>query len=104
MAAYTSVSQADLIFTSQESLQWYHDESPNTYRGFCNRCGASLFWDARNGNQRIAVAAGSLDDSGALKTVGHVYVAEAASYYALDDDLPQFQYSNQGALETGGGG
>lgn len=104
IAAYTSVLQSDLDLIEAQSLQWYHDESPDTYRGFCNRCGASLFWDARDGLGKMAVAAGSLDRSGGLKTIGHVYVGEAAEYYEIDDGLPQFTAGNEGALESGGSG
>ena len=100
IAAYTSVNQSDLVLGSQQTLQWYHDQSPNTYRGFCNRCGASLFWDARDGRNKMAVAAGSLDDSGELKTIGHVYVSEAGKYYEINDGLPSFETGNSGALES----
>jgi hypothetical protein len=99
-AAYTAVNKSDLELISEQSLRWYHDESPDTYRGFCNQCGASLFWDARDANDRISVAAGSLDDSSDLKTIGHVYVSEAASYYQINDGLPQFETTNAGRLES----
>jgi hypothetical protein len=94
------VQQSALKFISQHSLQWYHDESPDTFRGFCNRCGASLFWDARDGRGKISVAAGSLDDSHELKTIGHVFVSEAGQYYEINDGLPCFQTGNAGALES----
>jgi len=100
IAAYTAVNKSDLELISEQSLRWYHDESPDTYRGFCNQCGASLFWDARDANDRISVAAGSLDDSSDLKTIGHVYVSEAASYYQINDGLPQFETTNAGRLES----
>ena len=102
IAAYTALRQADLTLVNDETLQWYHDASPDTWRGFCNRCGASLFWDARDGRERISVAAGTLDDSRDLETIGHVFVAEAGTYYRIDDGLPCFQGSNAGALEAGG--
>ena len=98
-AAYTSVQQSELKFTRQHTLQWYHDESPDTFRGFCNCCGASLFWDARDSRGQISVAAGSLDDSRELKTIGHVFVSEAGKYYEINDALPRFQTSNAGSLE-----
>jgi hypothetical protein len=104
IAAYTSVRRSDLVIDRQQTLVWYHDESPDTYRGFCNRCGASLFWDARDGRGKMAVAAGSLDDSGELKTIGHVFVSEAGSYYEIDDGLPQFETGNLGMLEKDAGG
>jgi hypothetical protein len=100
IAAYTALQRSDLILDREQTLQWYHDASPDTWRGFCNRCGASLFWDARDERQRISVAAGSLDDSRDLKTIGHVFVSEAGSYYEIDDGLPRFQTGNVGALES----
>jgi len=100
IAAYTALQRSDLILESEQTLQWYHDASPDTWRGFCNRCGASLFWDARDGCARISVAAGSLDDSRDLKTIGHVFVSEAGNYYEIDDGLPRFQTGNAGALES----
>ena len=92
--------RSELVLTSQHTLQWYHDESPDTFRGFCNRCGASLFWDARDGRGKMAVAAGSLDDSLKLKTIGHVFVSEAGKYYEIDDGLPRFETGSAGALES----
>ena len=100
IAAYTSVNRSDLELVNQQTLRWYHDESPDTYRGFCNRCGASLFWDARDERDEIAVSAGSLDDSDELKTIGHVYVSEAGKYYQINDELPRFETGNSGALES----
>jgi hypothetical protein len=100
VAAYTSVHKKDLLLIRQQSLKWYHDRSPDTYRGFCRECGASLFWDARDGNNKMAVSAGTLDTGHGLKTIGHVYVSEAGDYYEISDDLPQFECSNAGNLET----
>ncbi len=99
VAAYTSVNKGELILMQQASLQWYHDQSPDTYRGFCNVCGASLFWDARDGREKMAVAAGSLDESRELKTIGHIYIAEAGRYYELEDGLPKFDGSSAGTLD-----
>jgi hypothetical protein len=99
VAAYTALDQSALTLVSAHTLQWFHDASPDTYRGFCNRCGASLFWDARDGGKRISVAAGSLDDSGSLQTIGHIFVAEAGSYYEISDGLPRYDQGNAGELE-----
>ena len=100
VSAYTSVDKKDLVMISQQSLKWYHDHSPDTYRGFCEQCGASLFWDARDGNNKMAISAGTLDSGHGLKTIGHVYVSEAGSYYEIYDDLPRFEHSNAGELES----
>jgi len=99
VAAYTAVRKSDLELTAEQTLQWFHDRSPDTWRGFCSRCGASLFWDARDRRQRMSIAAGSLDDAAGLATIGHVFVAEAGAYYRIDDDLPRFAGGSDGALE-----
>ena len=104
VAAYTSVDQSDLRMLESATLAWYHDRSPDTRRGFCNACGASIFWDACDGRGKMAVAAGTLDDSLELRTIGHVFVSEAGHYYRIDDDLPRFETGSGGALEDDGSG
>jgi hypothetical protein len=103
-AAYTSAHKNDLILLAQKNLKWYHDLSPNTYRGFCDSCGSSLFWcvadsNDADSNNNMAVAAGTLDSGHGLKTIGHIYVSEAGDYYQIRDGLPQFEASNNGKLD-----
>jgi len=102
-AAYTALPTSQLRLLASASLQWYHDESPDTWRGFCNRCGASLFWKTRMDAERVSVAAGSLDDSGQLQLVGHIFMSEAGRYYRVDDGLPRFETGSGGAFERGDG-
>ncbi|MCP3686829.1 MAG: GFA family protein [Gammaproteobacteria bacterium] len=99
-SAYTAVLRADIIFLAQQSLNWYHDVSPNTYRGFCNQCGASLLWDSGGDNGKISVSAGSLDAGHGLQTIAHIYMAEAGEYYEVVDNLPQYSHSSMGELES----
>ena len=104
VSAYTALPKARFELLGDATLAWYHDASPDTQRGFCRRCGASLFWDANDGAGRISVAAGSLDDSRGLRTVGHVFLVEAGKYYTVDDGLPRFPRGSGGAFERDGGG
>ena len=98
-SAYTSILFQNLVLKDQRSLKWFKsvtDETPNVHRGFCAECGSSLFWHPKD-QERIAVAAGSLDDPTGLKIIGHVWVGQKSDYYTLDDPLPKFdkgwQYS-----------
>lgn len=90
--AYTSALQENLSFLKDEGLQWYQsledDSGGNVYRGFCKICGSSLFWQVKSKN-KISIAAGSLDQTANLKTVAHIWVSSAGSYYEITDDLPQ---------------
>jgi len=68
-------------------LAWYRS-SAHVRRGFCNICGSTLFWD-RTGEESVAIAAGTLDPPTGLRTVAHIYVADAGDYYTIDDGLEQ---------------
>ena len=90
--AYTSVKVENLKITEQKSLKWYKslkDETANVHRGFCSKCGSSLFWHPK-GQPNIAIAAGSLDSPTNLKTIGHIWCSQRSDFYKIEDNLPQF--------------
>jgi len=81
-----------LKIVEERGLKWFRsetDETPNVHRGFCGECGSSLFWHPR-GEDRIAVAAGSLDEPTNLKILGHSWVSQVGDYYQINDDLPRY--------------
>jgi len=76
--AYTAVPKAAFTLISDETLTWYVDENERQ-RGFCGRCGATLFWAAR-GRETISVSAGALDGATGLTIEQHIYVEDAADW------------------------
>lgn len=84
--AATACRRKYFELTASDTLQWY-SAVPGYRRGFCNRCGASLFFE-EVGGERVSIAAGSLDDPQGLKLAAHIFTAEASDYYRLDDDVP----------------
>lgn len=86
IGAYTLLPRARLQLLSRGTLRWYR-ASGRARRGFCNRCGGSVFWWPEDG-VHIAVAAGTLDSPTGLHTAGHIYTRSAGDYYRLDDGLP----------------
>ncbi|MEZ5667125.1 MAG: GFA family protein [Alphaproteobacteria bacterium] len=84
--AYTTLAQANFALTRQDGLGWYA-ASPTAERGFCTRCGSSLFWRPV-GRDNISVAAGTLDAPTGLETVGDIFVADKGDYYVIDGDRP----------------
>jgi hypothetical protein len=68
-------------------LRWYAS-SPTARRGFCETCGASLFWEAVSG-ERISIMAGTLDGPTGLETVAHIFADDTGDYYEIHDDLPR---------------
>ena len=82
---YTAVKREDLQFREEGGLKWYRS-AENARRGFCDRCGSSLFWDRLNGPY-VSVAAGCIDPPSGLKTLRHIFVASKGDYYEITDDL-----------------
>jgi hypothetical protein len=87
VAAYSNVLQTDLVMTETRGLKWFQS-SESARRGFCQECGASLFWDPLD-RDTISIAAGAIDGPNELKTVRHIYVADKGDYYDIQDDLEQ---------------
>jgi hypothetical protein len=86
-AAMTSAASADLVLTRADTLAWYAS-SPAAERGFCRVCGSNLFWKPK-AEERTSITAGTLDMPTGLKMNEHIFVADKADYYELDDDLPK---------------
>lgn len=85
--AATSCKREHLNITVDEGLRWFQS-SPEAQRGFCNRCGSSVFWSHKDA-PTITIAPGSLDLPTGLKAAVHIFVADASDYYTIDDGLPQ---------------
>lgn len=85
--AATSCSATDLSVTHDDGLTWYRS-SKEAQRGFCCRCGASLFWRS-DLSQSVSIMAGTLDQPTGLTASEHIFVANSGDYYSIDDDLPQ---------------
>lgn len=73
--------------TIEGAPRWYR-ASDTARRGFCPRCGSSLFWQ-RDGSDVIDVAAGAIDAPTGLRLLGHIFVADKGDYYDIADGLPQ---------------
>ena len=86
VAAYTQAAMDDLAISEGGALTWY--VADGRQRGFCDHCGASLFW-RRTGDDRISIAAGTFDEPTGLRTGAHIFVASKGDYYVIADALPQ---------------
>lgn len=89
LGAYTFTERQNVIMVADESLKWHRSLKDAAVRkGFCSRCGSSLFSDNGKG-KAIAIAAGVLDTPTGLTINGHVWMAQAGDYYTVNDGTPQ---------------
>jgi hypothetical protein len=83
--ASSDVPRAALRVSGEVS--WYAS-SEKVRRGFCGRCGSTLFWDPIK-KDRVAVALGTLDTPTQTRLKMHIFVAHQGDYYDIGDGLPQ---------------
>ena len=87
-AAYTNTPEKDIKFIKKKTLKWYRS-SKKAKRGFCNKCGASMFFK-RLGSENISIAAGMFKNPTKLKTRMNIFVEGKLDYYNLDSRLLKF--------------
>jgi len=87
-AAYTNVEERNVKFLKKRTLKWFKS-SKRAKRGFCNKCGASLFFKII-GAKTISIAAGMFDRPITLKTTMNIFVKGKSDYYKLDSRMPKF--------------
>jgi len=72
----------------KRTLKWFRS-SKRAKRGFCNKCGASLFFKIINA-KNISIAAGMFNRPVKLKTTMNIFVKGKSDYYKLDSSMPKF--------------
>ena len=88
-AAYTNVQEKNVKFFKKKTLKWFKS-SKRARRGFCKKCGASLFFKVISSNN-ISIAAGMFNGPTKLNTKMNIFVKGKLDYYKLDNRLPKFK-------------
>ena len=88
-AAYTSVLEENITYKSKNTLKWFAS-SAKAKRGFCKKCGASVFFK-RVGSRAISISAGLFKNPTKLETISHIYTHNKRDYYKISDSLPKFK-------------
>ena len=99
LGASTSAARAHVTLEGAEALVWFAS-SARGRRGFCATCGSSLFFEPV-GEDRLVIAAGSLDQPSGLEVIGQEYVADKADYVRVDSDIPAFAGDFRAAATKG---
>jgi hypothetical protein len=94
---HSRVKNQDLDIIEDRGLAWYQI-TDRARRGFCRECGSPLFWQIDD-QAATSLVSGSLDDASDLEPIGHIFVRDKAPYFAINDNLPQFEQSSHGALQ-----
>ena len=85
----TDVPRSALTIHGAENITWFHS-SEKVRRGFCAKCGSTLFWDPIKPDW-MAIAMGAFDQPTETRLGKHIFVSEKGDYYEIADGLPQNQ-------------
>jgi hypothetical protein len=87
--ASTDVPRAAVSIHGSDYITWFFS-SKKVRRGFCKKCGSSLFWDPIDRNS-IGISMGAFELPTATRLAIHVHVSSKGDYYDITDGLPQTQ-------------
>ncbi|MGB3625358.1 MAG: GFA family protein [Henriciella sp.] len=82
------VEDDDMTLVSHDTLAWY-DSSDWAKRGFCSRCGSSLFYRMKTDGAKWAVLAGTLDLPAGHTLSMEIFVDEKPDYFDLAGERPR---------------
>ncbi|MDC1316174.1 GFA family protein [Alphaproteobacteria bacterium] len=94
---YTKVNLKNFIIIKKNSLKWY-SSSKYYKRGFCSKCGSSLFFSKQAKPSHIAVITGCLNVS--VPAVGHIYYQDKKNKLTIGKNLKKFKKSSKGYFDN----
>ena len=92
-SAFTACPESQITFINKKTMKWYKS-SVIAKRGFCSKCGASIFYKV-NKSKYICIAAGMFNNPTKLKTTANIFVKGKLDYYRLDSKLPKFNQNSR---------
>jgi len=81
-ASYAVAMLSDFEYTAGAGLVQWFDSSEKARRGFCPKCGSSLFKDNKDG-QKIVLSVGALDIPTGLSFLKNIFEESKGDCYAL---------------------
>jgi hypothetical protein len=88
-ASIGGIESEKINVTLGEALVFKDGETTDGYRAVCSKCNAHLF-SVLMDQKRAHVNLGALKDEPSRKPDHHIYVASKASWYEIQDSLPQY--------------
>ena len=90
-AAFSSVAavkETDFKLFGEQMLNGF-ESSPGKMRYFCSRCGTQIY-AKKAGTPHIILRLGSLDTDPDSAETKHIWVSQKASWYQINNHLPQY--------------
>ncbi len=90
MTTWVGFKKETFVLTAGDvELNWYAS-SPGAERGFCSRCGSTMFFRSERWQEEIHVARANLEEQDLDRQPdAHVFYETHVAWIKIDDDLPQ---------------
>jgi hypothetical protein len=76
-------------FTSGADLIAEYESSPGKLRAFCSRCGSPMYSRMVSEPDSLRVRLGTIDGDPGGRPVLHVWTADKAPWFSIEDGLPE---------------
>ena len=96
-SSYTKTKLSNFKLIQKSSLRWYYS-SKEYRRGFCFKCGSSLFFQKIKDPIDIAISTGSLKKN--ISTIGHIYYQDKKNKLIIGKNLKKFKKSSNGFFDN----
>jgi hypothetical protein len=91
--SYAAARRSEFRWLSGEDQIGRYEATPGVARGFCRRCGSTLFWDAVANAAHFGLALGTVDGDPGVRPSLHIFVGSKAPWFEITDDVPQHETS-----------
>ena len=95
-SSYVKVKKTNFRFKKKKNLKWFNS-SKNYKRGFCSKCGSSLFFQSRKSYTETAISSGSLNADIPIK--GHIYYNDKKFKISFNNSYKKFSQSSKGYFD-----
>lgn len=96
---WVGVADAQFRITGDATLTWYQS-TEQSRRGFCGRCGSTLFFASTLAPGEMHITRASIDGPIDLMPEAHVFVEHAVPWLPIDDDLPRVDGTTAKGLQA----
>jgi hypothetical protein len=74
------------LVNGSDDLSWYQS-TPEARRGFCSRCGSTLFFESQRWADEIHIALAHMDESIDRSPKAHVFYDAHVDWFEVGDEL-----------------
>ena len=89
--------EGGVTLTKDDGLAWFASSDVGE-RGFCRRCGSTMFWRTTGAERDWAVSVGTLAEGHGQEIAKHIWIDDKPDFYDFADDTPRLT-----AVEARGG-